>query len=84
MDKNYEIQVIETKPSDVILVQVSELIDYDTARSIFETVQEAFPNNKVLIANHKILEKLTIVRKEDENNPFLENQEDGYQITLFP
>ena len=83
MDKNYEIQVIETKPSDVILVQVSELIDYDTARCIFETVQEAFPNNKVLIANHKILEKLTIVRKEDENNPFLESQENGYQITLF-
>jgi hypothetical protein len=56
-------------------------LDLDTANQIHEAVKEIFPNNSVLLANHHILEKLSIIRK-DENNPF-ENSDKGYEIELF-
>ena len=81
MDNKYDIQVISLKPDDVILLQISDYLDLDTANQIHEAVKEIFPNNSVLLANHHILEKLSIIRK-DEDNPF-ENSDKGYEIELF-
>lgn len=63
--EKYNIQVIDVKPSDVLLVQVNDYLDVDETKNIFNLVQEAFPNNNVLIANHHILNKLSILRPED-------------------
>ena len=48
---------------------------------IHQEVMRIFPNNNILLANHHILEKLSIIRK-DEDNPF-ENSDKGYEIELF-
>ena len=63
--EKYNIQVINVKPNDVLLVQVNDNLDIDELKSIFTSVQEAFPKNKILIANHHILDKLSILRPED-------------------
>ena len=63
--EKYNIQVIDVKPNDVLLVQVDDYLDLDELKNIFNLVQEAFPNNKILIANHRILSKLSILRPED-------------------
>lgn len=81
MDNKYDIQTISVKPNDVILLQVSEYLDLDEINQIREEVMKVFPNNSILLANHHILEKLSIIRK-DENNPF-ENSDEGYEIELF-
>jgi hypothetical protein len=56
-------------------------LDFDTINQIHEEVKKVFPNNSILLANHHILEKLSIIRK-DEDNPF-ENSDKGYEIELF-
>ena len=81
MDNKYDIQTISVKPDDVILLQISDYLDLDTANQIHEAVKEIFPNNSVLLVNHHILEKLSIIRK-DEDNPF-ENSDKGYEVELF-
>lgn len=81
MDNKYDIQTISVKPNDVILLQVSDYLDLDTIEQIYQEVMKAFPENNVLLANHHILEKLSIIRK-DEGNPF-ENSDEGYEIELF-
>jgi len=63
--KEYNIQTISIKPGDVLLVQVNDDLDLDVAHSIFKEVQATFPNNKILIANHHILNSLKILRPED-------------------
>ena len=63
--EKYNIQVIDVRPSDVLLVQVNDYLDIDEIKSIFNSVQDAFPNNNILIANHRILDKLSILRPED-------------------
>lgn len=63
--EKYNIQVIDVKPGDVLLVQVNDYLNLDEVKSIFTSVQEAFPNNNILIANHHILNKLSILRPED-------------------
>lgn len=81
MDNKYDIQTISVKPDDVILLQISDYLDLDTTNQIHEAVKEIFSHNSILLANHHILEKLSIIRK-DEGNPF-ENSDEGYEIELF-
>lgn len=63
--EQYNIQTITVKPGDVLLVQVNDNLDLDTVSNIFQEVQTTFPNNKILIANHHILNSLKILRPED-------------------
>ena len=59
------VQVVEVKPDDVIIAQVSMHMDVSDCQQILQELQKTFPDNKVLIANKHILEKLTIFRPED-------------------
>lgn len=59
------VQVIEIKPNDIIIANISMEMDISDCNQIFQELQKTFPDNKVLIANKHVLEQLTIVRPED-------------------
>ena len=62
--KEYSIQTVSVEPSDVILVHVSEDLDIDTVKQIYNELQKSFPNNNILIANEYILKGLTIIKPQ--------------------
>lgn len=81
MDNKYDIQTISVKSNDVILLQISDYLDLDAANQIYQEVMKVFPNNSVLLVNHHILEKLSIIRKDEDNS--FENSDKGYEVELF-
>lgn len=66
----YDIQIIPVKKDDVLLLHVSKYMDLDDCQNILKEVKRVYPNNDVLIANENILEKITILRKDDNSSIF--------------
>ena len=66
----YDIQIIPVKKDDVLLLHVSKYMDLDDCQNIIKEVKRVYPNNDVLIANENILEKITILRKDDNSSTF--------------
>lgn len=60
--KGYDIQTIEIKPNDVLLLRISDNLDLDTCEAIQREMNEAFPNNVTLLCNDHIFKGLTILR----------------------
>ena len=65
-----DIQIIPVKKDDVLLLHVSKYMDLDDCQNILKEVKRVYPNNDVLIANENILEKITILRKDDNSSIF--------------
>ena len=60
--KGYDIQTIEVKPNDVLLLRISDDLDLHTCREIQKEMNETFPNNITLLCNDHIFKGLTILR----------------------
>ena len=60
--KGYDIQTIEVKPNDVLLLRISDNLDLNTCEAIQREMNEAFPNNVTLLCNDHIFKGLTILR----------------------
>ena len=60
--EKYNIQTIEVRDNDVILLQVNDSLDLDELNSMYQEISKIFPKNKILIVNHHILENMTILR----------------------
>ena len=60
--KGYDIQTIEVKPNDVLLLRISDDLDLRTCREIQKEMNETFPNNTTLLCNDHIFKGLTILR----------------------
>lgn len=60
--KSYDIQTIEVKPNDVLLLRISDDLDLHTCREIQKEMNETFPNNTTLLCNDHIFKGLTILR----------------------
>lgn len=60
--KGYDIQTIEVKPNDVLLLRISDNLDLHTCREIQKEMNETFPNNTTLLCNDHIFKGLTILR----------------------
>ena len=60
--KGYDIQTIEVKPNDVLLLRISDNLDLNTCEAIQKEMNEAFPNNVTLLCNNHIFKGLTILR----------------------
>ena len=60
--KGYDIQTIEVKPNDVLLLRISDDLDLHTCRKIQKEMNETFPNNTTLLCNDHIFKGLTILR----------------------
>lgn len=63
--KDYAVQLVHVQPNDVVLLHVSEDLSFDDLQSIQYEIQQAFPENKILVANEHILKKITIFRADD-------------------
>ena len=60
--KGYDIQTIEVRPNDVLLLRISDNLDLHTCREIQKEMNETFPNNVTLLCNDHIFKGLTILR----------------------
>ena len=60
--KGYDIQTVEVKPNDVLLLRISDDLDLRTCREIQKEMNETFPNNTTLLCNDHIFKGLTILR----------------------
>lgn len=60
--KGYDIQTIEVKPNDVLLLRISDDLDLHACREIQKEMNETFPNNTTLLCNDHIFKGLTILR----------------------
>ena len=60
--KGYDIQTIEVKPNDVLLLRISDHLDLGTCEAIQREMNETFPNNVTLLCNDHIFKGLTILR----------------------
>lgn len=60
--KSYDIQTVEVKPNDVLLLRISDDLDLHTCREIQKEMNETFPNNTTLLCNDHIFKGLTILR----------------------
>ena len=63
--KSYDIQVMEIKSNDVILLHISPDMDLYNCEALYAEVKKEFPNNTVLIVNKHILEGISILRNEN-------------------
>lgn len=76
--EKYNIQTVEVKDNDVILLKVNESLDLDTVNEIYKEISKTFPKNKILIANHHILEDMTILRPKSYFTDLDNTQENDY------
>ena len=60
--KGYDIQTVEVKSNDVLLLRISDDLDLHTCREIQKEMNETFPNNTTLLCNDHIFKGLTILR----------------------
>ena len=66
--KPYNIEVVEIKDGDIILLHLAKDLNLDEIKSIQQEMQRQFPNNVILCANELILDRITVFKKEE--NPF--------------
>ena len=78
--KKYDIQTIEIKPNDVILLHISPDLDLDSCETIFKEVKSQFPNNTILIVNKYILEGISVLRNENTKISLIDDPVDVDKI----
>lgn len=67
------VQIVETNPNDVIMCQISDDIDIDEYKILYQELKKVFPNNDILLVNNNIVKNMTIFKpKEEVEAPFLE------------
>lgn len=69
MSKNYDIQVVDIKPGDTLLIHVSNDIDLGECASIHEELSKVYPECKILLCNEWILKGMTILRQAEYISP---------------
>ena len=78
--KKYDIQVMEVKPNDVILLHISPDMDLYNCEALYAEVKKEFPNNTVLIVNKHILEGVSVLRKGTTEVSLIEDPVDVDKI----
>lgn len=67
------VQIVKTDPNDVIMCQISDDIDMDEYKMIYQELKKVFPNNDILLVNSNVVKNITIFKpKEEIVPPFLE------------
>ena len=78
--KSYDIQVMEVKPNDVILLHIAPSMDLYNCEALYAEVKKEFPNNTVLIVNKHVLEGISILRNETTEVSLIEDPVDVNKI----
>ena len=66
----YRIEALPVRDGDIIILHLSNNLDFEDVATIQEDIQKDFPNNKVICANDHILKSITVLQKTDTENVF--------------
>ena len=64
--KGYDIQVVEIKPGDTILLRLNDDVDLESAQAIVEMMSELYPECTTIPVNEWFLKGMTILRNPDK------------------
>lgn len=60
------IQLVNIQPDDVIIIELDENAPYDTCSSMLETIADAFPDNKILVA-YDCIKNISVLRHSNKD-----------------
>lgn len=64
--KGYDIQVVEIKPGDTILLRLNDDVDLESANAIVQMMNELYPECTTIPVNEWFLKGMTILRNPDK------------------
>lgn len=64
--EGYKIQKVSLDPGDVLLCHISANMKLSDCQNILKELQEAFPNNTVMLCNEQVLKGMTILKGTKE------------------
>ena len=64
--EGYKIQKVSLDPGDVLLCHISANMRLSDCQNILKELQEAFPNNTVMLCNEQVLKGMTILKGAKE------------------
>ena len=70
-NKSYDIQVVDIRPGDTILLHLNDDLDIHDVSSIIKEMSKTFPENTVIPVNEWILKGMTILRKTEKINDYV-------------
>ena len=60
--EGYNIQKVSLDPGDVLLCHISANMKLSDCQNILKELQEAFPNNTVMLCNEQVLKGMTVLK----------------------
>lgn len=69
--EGYKIQKVSLEPGDVLLCHISANMKLSDCQSILKELQEAFPNNTVMLCNEQVLKGMTVLKGAKEISPIV-------------
>lgn len=64
--EGYNIQKVSLDPGDVLLCHISANMKLSDCQNILKELQEAFPNNTVMLCNEQVLKGMTVLKGTKE------------------
>lgn len=64
--KGYEIQKVSLEPGDVLLCHISANMKLGDCETILKELQNAFPNNTVMLCNEHVLKGMTVIKPTEK------------------
>lgn len=64
--EGYNIQKVSLDPGDVLLCHISASMKLSDCQNILKELQEAFPNNTVILCNEQVLKGMTVLKGTKE------------------
>ena len=74
--EGYKIQKVSLEPGDVLLCHISANMRLSDCQSILKELQEAFPNNTVMLCNEQVLKGMTVLKGTKEVSPIIDIAEE--------
>ena len=72
----HPVEVVNLKPDDVIVLHLTEDVDFECANTLVKDMQKTFPNNPIFCKHPSLIENITIVKQKEKQTfnfekPFL-------------
>ena len=64
--EGYNIQKVSLEPGDVLLCHISANMSVHDCKGILKELQEAFPNNTVMLCNEHVLKGMTVIKPTEK------------------
>jgi hypothetical protein len=74
--EGYKIQKVSLEPGDVLLCHISANMKLSDCQNILKELQEAFPNNTVMLCNEQVLKGMTVLKGAKEISPIVDIAEE--------